>query len=41
MVGMCVSHQHRIEPPHPCIDQLLAQIGRHVDQNCNFANLDE
>src|ERR1700688_1511603 len=37
VIGMLMSEQHAIKPVHLCVEQLLAQIGRAVDQNACYA----
>ena len=38
---MRVGHHYGVEPPHPRIDHLLAQIGRGVDQSRDRADFDQ
>src|SRR5262249_48677873 len=41
MIGMRVGQQHRVDPRGAGIEHLLAQIGRHVDQEVGAAALDQ
>ena len=41
MVGMGMGHYHGVQPTHPGVDQLLAQIGRGINQDDNVPDLDQ